>query len=272
MASSCCASPRERSVAWGPRSARYRPRSWREPSLRIGSACWRSRGSHASNRMGERWDCTEKTLKSSRRSALRGEERPPPEPTLTIHSRLTALHPGISFDGGSMPRRVLAILLAAAFIGGVSFSGASPARAQSGSDTLTVSQGVDADTLDPISTAVTPTDNLLDQIFDGLLAHDAHGKLLPAFITVSNIESREPAKVREGNERVVRARLSDAAFFWEQDRREPLAARRAGLDAVTFQAKLGSLGDKTRRLAALAGDIAIAIGGDLTLAQRAAEL
>ena len=73
---------------------------------------------------------------------------------------------------------------------------------------------------------------------------------------MSNIESREPDKVRAGNERVVRPRLADAAFFWEQDRRQPLAARRAGLDAVTFQAQLGSLGDKTRRVRALAGDIA----------------
>lgn len=101
---------------------------------------------------------------------------------------------------------------------------------------------------------------------------DVHGRLLPAFITVSNIESREPALVRAGNERVVRARLADAAFFWEQDRREALAARRAGLDAVTFQAKLGSLGDKTRRIAALVGDIAPAIGGDRALAERAAQL
>ena len=48
---------------------------------------------------------------------------------------------------------------------------------------------------------------------------DAHGRLLPSFITVSNIESRDPSKVREGNERVVRPRLADAAFFWEQDRK-----------------------------------------------------
>ena len=54
--------------------------------------------------------------------------------------------------------------------------------------------------------------------------------------------------MREGNERVVRPRLADAAFFWEQDRKQPLAARVAALDAVTFQAKLGSLGDKTRRV------------------------
>jgi len=101
---------------------------------------------------------------------------------------------------------------------------------------------------------------------------NAQGALLPTFITVSNIESRDPAKVREGNERVVRARLADAAFFWEQDRREPLAARRAGLDAVTFQAKLGSLGDKTRRVQALAADIAAPVGGSPEAALRAADL
>jgi len=101
---------------------------------------------------------------------------------------------------------------------------------------------------------------------------DAHGRLLPAFIAVSNIESREPATVRAGNERVVRPRLADAAFFWEQDRRQPLAARRAGLDAVTFQAKLGSLGDKTRRVGALAAQIAVAAGGSPEHAVRAAQL
>jgi glycyl-tRNA synthetase beta chain len=101
---------------------------------------------------------------------------------------------------------------------------------------------------------------------------DAQGRLLPAFIAVSNIESRDPATVRAGNERVVRPRLADAAFFWEQDRRQPLAARRAALDAVTFQARLGSLGDKTRRVSALAGEIAVAAGGSREHAQRAAEL
>ncbi len=101
---------------------------------------------------------------------------------------------------------------------------------------------------------------------------DAQGRLLPAFIAVSNIESRDPATVRAGNERVVRARLADAAFFWEQDRKQPLAARRAALDAVTFQAKLGSLGDKTRRVSALAAEIAVAAGGSREHARRAAEL
>jgi len=100
----------------------------------------------------------------------------------------------------------------------------------------------------------------------------AHGGLLPAFITVANIESRDPDRVREGNERVVRPRLADAAFFWEQDRKTPLGERRAALDAVTYQAKLGSLGDKTRRVRALAAAIAAAIGGSPAAAERAAEL
>ena len=98
------------------------------------------------------------------------------------------------------------------------------------------------------------------------------GKLLAHFITVSNIESRDPSKVRAGNERVVRPRLSDGAFFWEQDRRQPLAARLPGLDAVTFQAKLGSIGDKVRRVRALAGEIAFLIDANRACAERAADL
>jgi glycyl-tRNA synthetase beta chain len=101
---------------------------------------------------------------------------------------------------------------------------------------------------------------------------DGAGRLMPLFIAVANIESRDPNKVREGNERVVRPRLADAAFFWEQDRREPLAARVPALDAVTFQAKLGSLGDKTRRIVALALDVAAAVNAPLDEARRAAEL
>lgn len=101
---------------------------------------------------------------------------------------------------------------------------------------------------------------------------DAHGVLMPWFITMSNIESREPAKVREGNERVVRPRLADAAFFWEQDRKHPLAERIAALDSVTFQATLGSLGDKARRVRALAGEIALALQADRAIVERAAEL
>lgn len=106
----------------------------------------------------------------------------------------------------------------------------------------------------------------------------ADGLLLPCFIAVANIESRDPAKVIAGNQRVVRPRLADAAFFWEQDRKAPLAARSGELAKVTFQAKLGSLGDKARRIAALAAEIAAARAasgardGDIARARRAAEL
>jgi glycyl-tRNA synthetase beta chain len=100
----------------------------------------------------------------------------------------------------------------------------------------------------------------------------ANGGLLPAFIAVCNIKSREPRRVRAGYERVVRARLADAAFFWEEDRRESLAARVRALAGVTYQAKLGSLGDKTRRVQALAEEIAAALGSATAEARRAAEL
>ena len=100
----------------------------------------------------------------------------------------------------------------------------------------------------------------------------ADGRLMNAFITVANIESRDPGKVRDGNERVVRPRLADASFFWEMDRREPLAARRDALRSVTFQNKLGSLYDKSARTAELAARIAHALRSDEAAARRAAEL
>jgi glycyl-tRNA synthetase beta chain len=84
----------------------------------------------------------------------------------------------------------------------------------------------------------------------------ADGALTGAFVTVSNIESRDPAQVREGNERVVRPRLSDAAFFWDQDRRVSLDAHAARLGGVTFQTKLGSYAEKTSRVRALTDTIA----------------
>jgi glycyl-tRNA synthetase beta chain len=101
---------------------------------------------------------------------------------------------------------------------------------------------------------------------------DVAGKLLPLFITISNVESKDMRVVQAGNERVVRPRLSDAAFFWEQDRRSALAARLPQLDAVTFQAQLGSIGDKVRRVTQLAREIATRIEGDAAIAMRAAEL
>jgi glycyl-tRNA synthetase beta chain len=99
----------------------------------------------------------------------------------------------------------------------------------------------------------------------------ADGKLSGWFVTVSNIESRDPSKVREGNERVVRPRLSDAAFFWDQDRKIPLEAHAAKLGGVTFQTKLGSYADKTLRVKALAQVIGARIGASADVA-RAAEL
>jgi glycyl-tRNA synthetase beta chain len=98
------------------------------------------------------------------------------------------------------------------------------------------------------------------------------GALLASFITIANIDSPDPAVVRAGNERVVRPRLSDAAFFWEQDRRQPLAARGVGLDAVTFQAQLGSQGARSARIAELARTIAAAIGADVEATARASQL
>ena len=101
---------------------------------------------------------------------------------------------------------------------------------------------------------------------------DAAGKLMNHFITIANIESRNPAKVRDGNERVVRPRLSDAEFFWNTDRKQRLDARCPALQAVTFQTKLGSIYDKSLRTANLAGRIAELIGGEISLAKRAALL
>ncbi len=98
------------------------------------------------------------------------------------------------------------------------------------------------------------------------------GSLLPLFIAVANLESRDPREVRAGNERVVRPRLSDAAFFYAADRKSTLESRRLALGAVTFQARLGSLADKSARITELAGQIARTAGGDPDKAQRAAEL
>ena len=101
---------------------------------------------------------------------------------------------------------------------------------------------------------------------------DAQGQLMPWFITVSNIASRDPAQVIAGNERVVRPRLTDAAFFYRTDRQQPLAAHIEALKRVTFQTQLGSQHDKSERVRALAQSIAATIGGDPALADRAAQL
>jgi glycyl-tRNA synthetase beta chain len=98
------------------------------------------------------------------------------------------------------------------------------------------------------------------------------GRLLPHFITVANIKSKDAKRIRRGNERVLRARFSDAKFFWETDRKTSLEDRVPDLDEVVFHIKLGSLHQKVGRVAQLAGEIAEALGGDRMWAERAAHL
>lgn len=100
----------------------------------------------------------------------------------------------------------------------------------------------------------------------------ADGRLLPRFITISNIQSKDVAQVVAGNERVVRPRLTDALFFWEQDRKRKLANFVAELDRVTFQKDLGSVGDKARRVVRLAQHIAGVLHADTAVVERAALL
>ncbi|GAB1265387.1 glycine--tRNA ligase subunit beta [Aurantivibrio infirmus] len=94
-------------------------------------------------------------------------------------------------------------------------------------------------------------------------------ELLANFITVSNIESSDPAQVVDGNERVIRPRLSDAAFFFETDKKTSLAARVEKLRTVVFQTKLGTVYDKSVRIQKLAGYIATQLNGDVEHAERA---
>ncbi|MGB5439497.1 MAG: glycine--tRNA ligase subunit beta [Gammaproteobacteria bacterium] len=101
---------------------------------------------------------------------------------------------------------------------------------------------------------------------------DGNDQLLPNFITIANIASRDPDQVQAGNERVIRARLDDAAFFWEQDRKHSLQSLADRLDNVTFQQGLGSLGDKQRRIAVTAAAIAKSLGQDSAHVMRAAAL
>ncbi len=101
---------------------------------------------------------------------------------------------------------------------------------------------------------------------------DDKGELKNAFVTVANLDSKDPAQVRDGNERVIRPRLADAAFFWDSDRKTPLAARIDDLDRVVYQQGLGTLGDKSRRVADIASHIATALGRNGDAVSRAAAL
>lgn len=100
----------------------------------------------------------------------------------------------------------------------------------------------------------------------------ADGKLLPHFITVANIASQDPAQIIDGNERVIRPRLSDAAFFFEMDKKNTLESLRERLKTIVFQAQLGTVFDKTERVAALAINIAEQLQADKKLAKRAGQL
>ncbi len=101
---------------------------------------------------------------------------------------------------------------------------------------------------------------------------DADGKLMPHFVTVANINSRQPERVREGNERVIRPRLSDAEFFWTQDRKRRLDSHIDELKNIVFQQKLGTLYDKAERVTNLAGFVADSLGANREWAERAAWL
>ena len=99
--------------------------------------------------------------------------------------------------------------------------------------------------------------------------YDKDGKLLPHFIFVSNINPEDPTAIIEGNEKVVRPRLTDAEFFFKTDLKQKLVDRLPRLETVLFQQQLGTLKDKTDRIEQLAGDIAKQIGADEAKAKRA---
>ncbi|HEC05790.1 MAG TPA: glycine--tRNA ligase subunit beta [Thiolapillus brandeum] len=101
---------------------------------------------------------------------------------------------------------------------------------------------------------------------------DADGKLMNHFITIANIDSPKPEVISEGNERVIRPRLADAMFFWEQDGKQKLEDHIESLKTVVFQKDLGSMYDKSTRVAALAAWIAERTGADSSLAKRAGML
>ncbi|EQB8880034.1 glycine--tRNA ligase subunit beta [Vibrio cholerae] len=111
-----------------------------------------------------------------------------------------------------------------------------------------------------------------DQKYFPVYSHkmgDANKKLLPNFIFVSNIESKEPRHIVEGNEKVVRPRLADAEFFFNTDRKRPLVDRLSLLENAIFQQQLGTIKDKTNRTTELAGYIAEQIGADVEKSKRA---
>ncbi len=101
---------------------------------------------------------------------------------------------------------------------------------------------------------------------------DHDGRLQPLFITIANIVSSNPSIVAEGNEKVIRPRLADAAFFFNNDKKTALASRSERLNGVVFQQKLGTLSDKQSRVVSLSQELATAMGADVELTARAALL
>jgi glycyl-tRNA synthetase beta chain len=101
---------------------------------------------------------------------------------------------------------------------------------------------------------------------------DQQGQLKPNFVTLCNIESTDPIQVIAGNERVIRPRLADAAFFFATDKKVPLAGRVEQLNSIVFQKQLGTVYDKTQRVVGLAGALAGQIGAPVESARRAALL
>lgn len=101
---------------------------------------------------------------------------------------------------------------------------------------------------------------------------EADGKLSDCFVGIANIDSNDPARIRQGYERVIRPRFADAAFFFDEDLKQGIDAMAQGLASVTYQQKLGSYADKTARVAALAEGIAVQGGLDAAEARHAAEL
>ncbi len=101
---------------------------------------------------------------------------------------------------------------------------------------------------------------------------DANGKLMNRFLLVSNLETADPSHIIQGNERVLRARLSDAKFFFEQDQKARLETRLAKLAEVVYHNKIGSQLERVERLQSIAGQIAAQLGADQSVAERAALL
>jgi glycyl-tRNA synthetase beta chain len=123
----------------------------------------------------------------------------------------------------------------------------------------------------PEATIVT-TIEVHQRYFPIVATDSAAARLLPAFVGVANIASVDESQIRRGYERVVRPRLADADFFYQQDLKTPLISHQEGLKSLVFQVKLGSVWDKSMRVAALAAHLAPAFGLDAATAAHAAGL